>query len=428
MPRSRLTFALLLALPLAACSKDKPPVPGPDKPQAAQDAPGTPVKVLLPPVSASPLKAAAPKPAITVDAPAAGTVQPVGTAVPLELVKTADPKAKEEPKSKDEAAEAPAKAKAPPDAPAAKAGATGATGVPMPATKSGVLGAGAADKILKVGSPPIVTMLDAGGEPRSDLGYALTKGNTQKLSMGMDMTMAMKMGPKALPPTTIPHMVVLLDMNTADQNGAGEWKIDSKLTSLSIEAKGAADKPVADALRPQLDSLKGLGIGYWVNTRGQVRDTKIDVPASLPGAAQQMIQGMNQSFEAMVVPLPKDAVGTGARWQVVSRLASSGADMLQWATYTLRSRAGSKATIEVNLTQLAASDTIKVPGAPPGTAAMVKDFHSGGSGMQQLDTKVIAPEGGAMQIKTSMTIGVKDGSLDQETSIDTVTAVQMKRP
>src|SRR5207244_3352106 len=123
----------------------------------------------------------------------------------------------------------------------------------------------------------------------------------------------------------------------------------------------------------------------------------------LPPAAQQMIQGMNQSFEAMVVPLPSEAVGTNAKWQVVSRLASSGADLVQSATYTLRARTGSKATIEVSLVQLAASDTIKVPGAPAGVVAHVKSFNSGGTGTQQLDTKVVAPEGGAMQIKTSMT-------------------------
>jgi hypothetical protein len=350
----------------------------------------------------------------------APSAQP-GTPAASALAKTPEPKAgAEAPPARD-------KAKTPPED--AKSSAPGSSaGVTLPKTKTGVLGPGVADKILKSGASPIVTVLDAGAEPRADLGYALSKGSAQKLSMGMDMTMGMKMGQQSMPPTTIPHMVVLLDMHTSDQSAAGEWKIDSKLTGLTIEAKGAADKPIADAMRPQVEGLKGLGIAYWVNAKGQVHDTKIDVPAGLPSAAQQMIQGMNQSFEAMVVPLPKDAVGVGAKWQVVSRLGSSGADLLQSATYTLRSRTGSKATIEVALVQLAASDTIKVPGAPAGVSALVKSFSSGGSGKQQLDTHEVAPESGAMQIKTSMTIAVKDGAMSEDTSIDTITAVQMKRP
>jgi hypothetical protein len=412
--RARLSFALLLALPLIACAKETPPVPAPEpKAPAKAEASVVSAKLAAPPAATGEVA-----PAKTVEL-AAGSADASPSAAPSVIAKLVEPKAK------DEAPLDKAKAKEPPAA--AKAGA-GSAGITFPTPKNGVLGAAASDKILKAGATPIVTLLDAGAEPRADLGYALTKGSAQKLSMGMDMTMAMKMGQKAMPPMTIPHMVVLLDMHTTDQSAAGEWKIDSKLTGLTIESKGAGDKPLADAMRPQVEGLKGLGIGYWVNAKGQVHDTKIDVPAGLPPAAQQMIQGMNQSFEAMVVPLPREAVGNGARWQVVSRLSSSGADLLQSAMYTLRSRSGKKATVEVTLTQLAADEIIKVPGAPAGVSAKVKSFNSGGSGVQQLDTLAVAPEGGAMQIKTSMTIAVQDGAASDDTSVDTVTSVQMKRP
>ncbi len=414
MHRAHLSLALLLALPLIACAKEAPPVPAPE-PKAPAKAEASAITVKLAPPTAT----GDVVPAKSAEAALGATAEAIASAAPSVIAKVAEPKAK---------AEAPideSKAKQP--APSPKAGGSSA-GITFPTTSNGVLGAAASDKILKAGAPPIVTMLDAGIEPRADIGYALTKGSTQKLAMGMDMTMAMKLGNKALPPTTIPHMVVSLDMRTTEHSAAGEWKIDSKLTNLTIEPKGPGDKPIADAMRPQVEGLKGLGIGYWVNPKGQVHDTKIDVPAGLPAAAQQMIQGMNQSFEAMVVPLPKEAVGKGARWQVVSRLSSSGADLLQSAIYTLRARTGSKATIEVTLTQLAANEIIKVPGAPAGVSARVKSFNSGGSGVQQLDTAVVAPEGGAMQIKTSMTIAVQDGAQSEDTSVDTVTSVQMKRP
>jgi hypothetical protein len=171
--------------------------------------------------------------------------------------------------------------------------------------------------------------------------------------------------------------------------------------------------------------MKGLGMGYWISPKGHVRDVKLDVPKSFPAAAEQMLQGMNQSFESMVAPLPNEPVGVGARWQVVSRMASAGADMLQSAMYTLKARDGGKATLEVTLVQLAASDSIKAPGMPPGVTAQVKAFSSGGSGTSQLDTKNVAPDTGSMMLKTAMDIAVKGGGQGDESSVETQTKVQI---
>jgi hypothetical protein len=390
--RARLPLVLMLVLPLAACSKEPIPTPVPE-----------------PPVLAKVEKAEKAVPTEAPEVPVAPTAAKLADAL-------ASDKA-------DAPAPANVKAKAPPPG-AAKA----AKEIALPTGKDGVLPAGAADKVLPVGGQPIIKLLDTGAEPRSDLSYALNKGSTQKIQMNMDMVMAMKMGPKALPPTTIPTMTMLLDMTTADKNPSGEWKIDSKLTQITINPKGAQQEQFASAMRPQVEGMKGLGMGYWINGKGRVRDVKIDVPKSIPAAAQQMLQGMNQSFESMVAPLPSDAVGIGARWQVVSRMASSGADLLQSAVYTLKSRDGGKVKLDVTLFQLAASETIKPPGMPPGVTARVKAFKSGGSGASQIDTKNVAPDSGSMALKTTMDIAVQGGGTNEETSVETQTKVQISKP
>jgi hypothetical protein len=132
----------------------------------------------------------------------------------------------------------------------------------------------------------------------------------------------------------------------------------------------------------------------------------------------------------MVTPLPAEPVGLGARWQVISRTATGGADLLQSAIYTLKSRDGGRATLEVKLIQLAASDTIHSPQMPAGMSAKVKSFSSGGSGTTQVDLKSVAPEGGAMTLKTTMDIGVQGagpGTTDDST-VETTTAVTITRP
>jgi hypothetical protein len=302
--------------------------------------------------------------------------------------------------------------------------------VPLPKPPNGVLAPGAADKVLPVGSPPIVKVLDPGAEPRSDLSYALVKGSSQKMVMAMDMAVGVKTRGQTLPATNMPRMTMTFDTTVTDKNGGGEFKIDSRLTATAVDPSGGQQEQMAKALRPQIEAMKGLGMAYWVNPKGHVHDVKLDVPASVPAAAQQIMNGMSQSFESMVTPLPPDPVGVGGRWQVVSRINTGGADILQSAVYTLKSRSGPRATLEVTILQLAANDTIHTAQMPAGMSAKVKAFNSGGSGTTQVDLKSVVPESGTMSLKTGMEIVVQGAGAGagEESTVETTTTVQVTRP
>lgn len=300
----------------------------------------------------------------------------------------------------------------------------------LPAAPNGILPRGAADKILPVGGKPVVKLLEAGAEPRSDISYAFVKGSSQKMLMAMDMSMGMKMQGQTLPATALPRMTMGMDAATVDKNGAGEFKVDSHLTTVSVDPNGGQQEQMARALRPHLEAMKGLSMAYWVSPKGHVHDVKIGSPPGMPAAAQQLLNGMSQSFESMVTPLPAEPVGVGARWQVLSRTATGGADLLQSAIYTLKARAGSRATLEVKLVQLAANDTIVGPQMPAGMSAKIKSFTSGGSGTTQMDLKSVAPEGGTMRLRSVMDIAVQGAgpSGGDESTVETNTTVNITRP
>jgi len=386
--RARLPFAILFMLPLAACSKEAPPVP------------------------------AAEPPATSAKAEATAVVAP-----PEQKADALEQKAPEPEKAEE--------AKAPSDAKAKPAAAEGGKEIALPKPKNGVLGPGEADKILAVGARPKVSLLEAGAEPRADLSYVLVKGATQKFVMGMDMVMGMTMAGKSLPPTAIPRMNMAVQMTPTDKNAAGEWKIDSKVTSISLDPKGSQQEQMAAAMRPQVEGMKGLGMSYWMDPKGQVRDVKTVVPPGLPASAQQMLSGINQSFESIVAPLPKEPVGVGAKWQVISRVSSSGADLVQAAVYTLKARSGDKITLDVKLTQLAASDTIKAPNMPPGISANLKSFDSTGGGSTQGDVKSGVPGAGKIELKTAMAIavaGAGGAGAAGDSAVDTKVTITISHP
>ncbi len=383
MSRARFSFLFLVALPLAACAKDAPSAPAPE-PSAKLAAPET---------------------------------KPVPTA---EIVASAAPTTS---------------ANAAPPASAASAASakstTNAAGNPpiaLPRSASGVLAAGVADKLLASGAPAIVWLLDAGAEPRADLGYAIVRGPAPKLGMAMDMAVSVKSGGHSND-AALPRMGMTLDGSAAETNAAGEWKILASLVGITVDGKGAQAEQMAAAMRPQIESMKGLSINYWLSPKGRVRDVKVELPKGFPAAAQALVAGLNQSFESMVAPLPAEPVGLGAKWQVLSRMAASGADLLQSATYTLKARDGAHATLDVTTTQLAASDTIKALGSPGGASTRVKAFSSGGTGTTKIDTTSVVPESGTTTMKTGMTVVVTQGAEPgEESTVETRTSVTLSRP
>ncbi len=312
----------------------------------------------------------------------------------------------------------------PPPAPA------GTPEIAIPHPTSGVFAAGEADKVLATGAQPLVKLLEPGADPRTDLSYTLAKGTSQKMVMAMDMAVGVKAKGQSMPQTPMPRMTMGFDTATAERSPAGEFKIDSRLTSASVDPNGGQQEQMAKALRPQIEAMKGLGMAYWVSAKGNVRDVKLDMPPSVPPSAQQIMSGMSQSFESMVTPLPAEPVGVGARWQVVSRVATGGADILQSAVYTLKSRAGARAVLDVTLVQVAASDTIHTAQMPTGMSAKVKSFNSTGGGSTQMDLKSVAPEGGTMALKTAMEISVQGAGAGagEESTVDTATTVTVTRP
>lgn len=402
-----------LGLLAAACGKGEAPAPAPDRPAAAV----APDKAAAPPVDL-------PKPPVQVEA--APAPAPTESAVAAPAAPQAAPE-----KVAATPADAASKSKAPAAvaaAPAAEATAgKGADAVPK--APGGILGPGEADRLIKTGARPIVKLLDAGAAPQADLAYAFVKSQ-QRMGVRLDMSMGMSVGGTALPAAPVPRVVMLLDVGAGDRGQGGDYQVDGTVRSIDVEAKGAAQEKLADALRPQLASVKGLGMTHFVSPKGHMHGLTMKLPPDLPPESQQMLSGMSQSFESMVAPLPDLPVGPGARWQVVTRVNSAGADIVQFATYTLKARTGNLITLDVKLDQLASSASIAAPGMPPGVTAKLRAFSSGGTGSSRLDLTSVAPASGKMTMKSSMDIDLAGGpaGAGAQSRIDMTMTAEMFRP
>jgi hypothetical protein len=298
----------------------------------------------------------------------------------------------------------------------------------LPTAPRGILAAGEADRIAKLGSAPLLKLLDAGAEPREKITYAFTKGATQKVEIVLDIGVKLTAAGQNVPAGNMPRMTMLMELTAGDKNDAGDVLVTGKLVKLGLEPEGADQKQIADALKTELDSIKGLPLSYFVTPRGRTHDLKMDASKFGTGA-EQVMQGMTQSMASMVTQFPDEAIGLGASWQVVSRISSAGADILQYETYTLDKRESSKLGLSVSIAQLAATDKVGVPGMPGGASATLTSFRSVGSGDREADTKKLAAEKGTMKMNSAIDLSVSQpGQETQSTRVDTNLVARFRKP
>ncbi|WP_156040558.1 hypothetical protein [Chondromyces apiculatus] len=412
---------MTLGLVLAGCSKSDPPAPStlnapsassatpPSSAESAQAA--SPSAQAAPPSSSAPSEGA---PALSVAPP----VLPDPAATPTQAAAPPTANASAAAASPSAAAASPSATAASPSAgalagtpagtsPAPAAALAGASAA-LPKAPGGILGPGEADRFIKTGARPTVKLLHAGADPQAELTYAFTKGK-YPVGTRIDMSMGLSIGGKALPATKVPRIVMLMDAAVGDRDPRGEMRVEGTVRSLDADAQADTQKEVLDVMQSQLGMFKGLGMTYLVSPKGYAHDFAVKLPPGVPEQAQQMLSGLSQSFESMVAPFPNEPVGAGARWQVVTRVNNAGADIVQFATYTLKSRAGDRATLDIKIDQLAASATVAAPGLPPGASARLTSFKSGGGGSSTVDLKNLIPVSSTMSLQSGMEIDITGG-------------------
>jgi hypothetical protein len=229
----------------------------------------------------------------------------------------------------------------------------------------------------------------------------------------------------------MPRMNLIFNFSTGDR-AETEWPIQGKLSKITVEAREPAQDQIAAALRPQLGSLEGIGMNYFVDDKGRIRDVQVTLPESLPPAAGPMMSGMTQSIESMTSPLPDEPIGIGAKWEVLSRIVANGADLLQVSIMTMEKRDGKVLSLDAAVQQFAAKNAVNPPGMPPGASARLLSYKCQGGGKPVFDTTDVAPIGGSMSVNSAMEIELTmdvDGKTEkQATSVNTNMTASYSRP
>ncbi len=228
------------------------------------------------------------------------------------------------------------------------------------ATDSGVAAAADAGP-AQTGST--AKLVDAGADPKAPLVYAFsTKARTVSANITMNATGG-GAGAQDQPPL---HFVFTATPKPKGMIG-GTAIIDIKVTKFEVTLPPNMP-PQAAAQKEQLEkALVGFTGHFDATTHGDIENIDFETDKAAQGAGE--IAGvLQQALEFLVIPLPNEPVGIGAKWTKTEskRMADQGATVSSTVTLTLQSRDKDTATIKVDATS---SGTLAIndPRAPKGS-------------------------------------------------------------
>lgn len=272
----------------------------------------------------------------------------------------------------------------------------------LPESVRGILEDGVADRFVSKTSH-LIRVLSKGSGDLSPIAYTIADRTKQSVEMTFDVTVGQV---KAKEPTasSVPAMVFTLDLEASNREPKGDRRVLAKVRKVSLHPKGKEEEQIAATLRTHLKPLTHAILSYSMAKNGFRQDIKFPAAANASPPAQQVLATADPGFDFLTPLLPQEPIGLGATWEATWRATGGGIDLVKRATYTLNQREGTRCSIDVALTQIAAARPVVIPGLPPGVSMNLESFHSTGSGALELDTRSLAVTRGKLTVTSTMTL------------------------
>jgi Family of unknown function (DUF6263) len=253
-------------------------------------------------------------------------------------------------------------------------------------------------------SRPTLTLLTTGATPRQMIRFKPAVNSKQVATMSMDMDMGLSIANKSMPSNKLPTTVLTFEtlVNQIDPNGDIHYQF--RYTNVDVVGTSKLPSTLVAQLRTQLQNLKGVRGVVVVDSRGQTKSGKFDLPPELDSANKQMLKQITHSVEQLSAPVPEPALGVGAKWQVVSAPKLNGIAIKQITTYELVSFQTGGMTLNVTLTQQAPPQQMNAMGLPNGRTMMLRSLSGTGKGQVTMRFDRLMPLNSSMisQLRSEM--------------------------
>ncbi len=259
---------------------------------------------------------------------------------------------------------------------------------------------------------PQVKLLEPGAEPRKELRLHPKPGDKQAFTMTLKMAMAMKAGEMPEQMVKMPPIKLTMDVTVKNVSTQGDITYELVMGEATVSDEAGVMPQVAEAMKSAFAGLKGKSGKGTISNRGLSKGLEFKAPPGADPQLGQMMDEMKQSFADLTVPLPEEAVGPGARWEVKMPLKSQGMTIDETATYKLVSLEGERVTTRSAVSQTAGNQKIQSP-AMPGLKVDLTKMTGNGTADVTSDLGQLLPLTGTADLHTERAMGMNAGGQKQ---------------
>jgi hypothetical protein len=263
-----------------------------------------------------------------------------------------------------------------------------------------------------------VKLIEPGAEPRKELRFHPKPGSQQNAALTMHITLDTTIG--EMPSQTVKMPAIKLapqfTVKSVAEDGEISYEVVVREASVAEEAGGIP--AVLEAIKGAVTGMQGLSGTGTLSSRGISKGLQLNVSATKDPQTRQLIDQIQQALVGLAVPLPQEAIGPGAKWEVKMPIKSQDVRVDQTVTYELGSLDGERLTLKSAATQSAANQ--KVPSAMmPGLKLNLIKLAGKGSGTSTADLAQIFPLERIVEVHSEQSLTMDAGGQPQPMTIKT---------
>lgn len=262
---------------------------------------------------------------------------------------------------------------------------------------------------------PQVELLNAGTAPRQQLRFKPVVKAEQTATMTMNIDMAMSVSGQPMPQVKLPATVMTMQTVVTKIDANGDIHYQFSYTNADVVTTPTTPPKQLDIMRAQIKKMVGTKGSVVVDNRGRTKTASFVFPKTLDANMKQQMEQMTNSLEQLSSPVPEQAVGIGAKWQVSSSPKIGGMNLAQTATYQLVSFQDNVAILSVDIEQHAKQQNFTRPGLPSGTLTL--DAQGQGQLTQRLNQ--LMPIRSAVSINSNSEFNSKPAGRTEAMTIGT---------
>ena len=228
----------------------------------------------------------------------------------------------------------------------------------------------------------------------------------------MKMAMETKVGEMESQAMKMPAMKMTMEVAVKDVSDNGDITYEIVMGDASVSDDPGVMPQVAEAMKAAFAGVKGMSATGTMSSRGLSNGIEFKAPAGSDPQARQLMDQMKDSLSQLAAPLPEEAVGLGAKWEVKMPIKSQGMTIDQTTVSELVSLEGDRLTTKNTITQHAAKQKIQNP-AMPGLKMDLTKMAGKGTGERTVDLGKLLPIAGTGDVHTETSMALDAGGQKQ---------------